>query len=87
MQPHILILYYSRSGGTANLARYLARGVQSQGTFEARIRTVPPVSAATEQTVPAIPESGAIYCSKDDRPAAAAWPLARRPASATWPRP
>ncbi len=66
MQPHILILYYSRSGGTANLARYLARGVQSQGTFEARMRTVPPVSAATEQTVPAIPESGAVYCSKDD---------------------
>jgi NAD(P)H dehydrogenase (quinone) len=66
MQPYILVLYYSRSGGTANLARHLARGVQSQGNFEARLRTVPPVSAATEQTVPAIPESGAVYCSKDD---------------------
>ena len=66
MQPYILVLYYSRSGGTANLARHLARGVQSHGDFEARVRTVPPVSAATEQTVPAIPESGAVYCSKDD---------------------
>jgi NAD(P)H dehydrogenase (quinone) len=66
MQPYILILYYSRSGGTANLARHLAHGVQSHGVFEARMRTVPPISAATEQTVPAIPEAGAVYCSKDD---------------------
>jgi NAD(P)H dehydrogenase (quinone) len=66
MQPYILVLYYSRTGGTANLATHLARGVQSHGDFEARVRTVPPVSAATEQTVPAIPESGAVYCSKDD---------------------
>ena len=66
MQPHILVLYYSRTGGTANLARFVARGVQSHGGFEARLRTVPPVSAATEQTRPAIPDDGAVYCSKDD---------------------
>ena len=30
--PYILVLYYSRSGGTANLARHIARGVdQNQG--------------------------------------------------------
>ena len=66
MQPHILILYYSRTGGTANLARFIARGVQSHGGFEARLRTVPPVSATTEQTRPAIPEHGAVYCTKQD---------------------
>ena len=66
MNPHILVLYYSRSGGTANLARHVARGVQAQGGFEARLRTVPPVSTVTEQTAPAIPESGAVYCSKED---------------------
>jgi NAD(P)H dehydrogenase (quinone) len=66
VQPHILILYYSRTGGTANLARFIARGVQSHGGFEARLRTVPPVSATTEQTRPAIPEHGAVYCSKQD---------------------
>ena len=66
MQPYVLILYYSRSGGTASLARHVARGVQAHGGFEARLRTVPPVSTVTEQTAPAIPESGAIYCSKED---------------------
>ncbi|MFP6834700.1 MAG: NAD(P)H:quinone oxidoreductase [Pseudomonadales bacterium] len=66
MQPHILILYYSRTGGTANLARFIARGVQSHGGFEARLRTVPPVSATTEQTTPAIAEHGAVYCTKQD---------------------
>ncbi len=65
-QPYVLVLYYSRSGGTANLARHLARGVRSHGRFEARLRTVPPVAAATERTVPPVPDEGAPYCSKDD---------------------
>ena len=64
--PYILILYYSRTGGTANLARHLGRGIDSHGGFDARLRTVPPVSAATEQTLPAVPDAGAPYCSKDD---------------------
>lgn len=64
-RPYVLVLYYSRSGGTANLARHLARGVQSTG-LEARLRTVPPVSAAIEQTMPMVPDSGAIYCTKED---------------------
>ncbi len=65
-RPYVLILYYSRSGGTANLARHVARGVQAAGDFDARLRTVPPVAAATEQTVPPIPEDGAVYCTKED---------------------
>lgn len=65
-RPYILVLYYSRSGGTANLARHVARGIDQQGVFDARLRTVPPVSAATEQTLPAVPEAGAVYCSKED---------------------
>lgn len=65
-QPYVLVLYYSRSGGTANLARHLARGVRSQGRFDARLRTVPPVAAATERTVPPVPDEGAPYCSKED---------------------
>lgn len=64
--PYILVLYYSRSGGTANLARHIARGVERDGTFEARLRTVPPVAAETEQTLPPVPEDGAVYCTKDD---------------------
>ena len=66
MQPFILILYFSRTGGTANLAQYIARGVRSHGHFEARLRTVAPVSAETDQTLPAVPQEGAIYCQKAD---------------------
>ncbi|HEX7036443.1 MAG TPA: NAD(P)H:quinone oxidoreductase [Pseudomonadales bacterium] len=64
-RPYVLVLYYSRSGGTANLARHVARGVQQSG-LDARLRTVPPVSAAIEQTLPPIPDSGAVYCTKAD---------------------
>jgi len=71
-QPdYILILYYSRTGGTAELARHVARGVAGDGRFEARLRTVPPVSTETEQTLPPIPEAGAVYCSKADLAGAA----------------
>jgi NAD(P)H dehydrogenase (quinone) len=66
VRPYVLVLYYSRSGGTANLARHIARGVQSGGQFDARLRTVAPVSAATEQTAPPVPEQGAVYCTRDD---------------------
>ena len=64
--PYILVLYYTRTGGTANLARQIARGVEHSGQFEARLRTVPTVSAETEQTLPPVPEEGAVYCSKED---------------------
>lgn len=63
---HILILYYSRTGGTANLARHIARGVTEQGTFDARLRTVPPVASRTDKTLPPVPDEGAVYCTKDD---------------------
>lgn len=63
--PYILVLYYSRSGGTANLAKHIARGVRNAG-MDALLRTVPPVSAVSEQTAPAIPDQGAVYCSKEE---------------------
>ena len=64
--PYILVLYYSRTGGTASLAKHIARGVEREGTFEARLRTVPPVAEATTETLPPVPEEGAVYCTKDD---------------------
>lgn len=64
--PYILVLYYSRSGGTAALARHIARGVDRDGRFESRLRTVPPVAAETGKILPPVPEDGAVYCSKDD---------------------
>lgn len=64
-KPYILVLYYSRQGGTAQLAEQIARGIESAGV-EARLRTVPPVSTTCEATSSDIPDSGAPYCSKDD---------------------
>ncbi|MCP5178405.1 MAG: NAD(P)H:quinone oxidoreductase [Pseudomonadales bacterium] len=63
--PYLLVLYYSRSGGTANLARFIARGARQAG-LECRLRTVPPVSTVTESTAPPVPDEGAVYCTKDD---------------------
>ena len=63
--PYILILYYSRTGSVAALARQVARGVEAAG-LEARLRTVPPVSATSEATSADIPDQGPPYCSSDD---------------------
>ena len=62
--PYILILYYSRNGQTAELATQIGRGVARVSGIEARIRTVPPVSPATEASLPPVPDSGAPYGSK-----------------------
>ena len=63
---NVLILYYSRSGGTRNLALHIARGVDQVEGVDAVIRTVPEVSTATEQTAPVVPDEGAVYCTKDE---------------------
>jgi len=62
---YVLVLYYSRSGATRAMARQIGRGLEQSG-IEARLRTVPPVSAEHEATGPAIPDEGDIYCSIDD---------------------
>ncbi len=43
----ILVLYYSRHGSVAQMARRIARGVESVPGIAARLRTVPPVHAET----------------------------------------
>ncbi len=64
-QPYVLVLYYSRNGSTRALARQIARGIEETG-LEARLRTVPAVSANCEATEPGVPESGAVYCTEAD---------------------
>jgi NAD(P)H dehydrogenase (quinone) len=64
--PYVLVLFYSRSGATAKMAQLLGRGVEQVTGIEARIRTVPDVSANTQATEPTIPDSGAIFCNEDD---------------------
>ncbi len=62
---YVMVLYYSRYGATAEMARQIARGVE-QGGLESRLRTVPAISADHESTAPAVPEAGAPYASLDD---------------------
>jgi NAD(P)H dehydrogenase (quinone) len=62
---YILVLYYSRYGATAEMAREIALGVE-KGGMEARVRTVPAVSAVCEATADAIPDAGPPYASQDD---------------------
>lgn len=64
--PYILVLYYTRTGQTAEMANQIARGVAKTNGMEARIRTVPPVSPATEATLPPVPDEGAPYATKAD---------------------
>ncbi len=64
--PYILILYYSLKDNTAKMAQTIARGVEMVDGIEARIRTVPAVSAKTEATEDSIPPSGPPYATYDD---------------------
>jgi NAD(P)H dehydrogenase (quinone) len=62
----ILVLYYSRSGKVAQLARLVARGVEEVDGMRARLRSVPPVAPVTETAAPPDPEEGAPYATRDD---------------------
>jgi len=64
--PEILVLYYSRGGSVARLARHIARGVGEVEGMAARLRTVPPVAPVTEVAAPPEPEDGAPYVAKRD---------------------
>ncbi len=65
-KPYILVLFYSRHGATAQMAQYIARGIESVQGVEARIRTVPAVSATCEATESSVPDKGAPYVTLDD---------------------
>lgn len=66
MNQDILVLYYSRSGHTAQLARLIARGVEEIPGMRARLRQVPPVAPVTEVAQPPEPEEGAPYATRQD---------------------
>lgn len=62
----ILVLYYSQGGAVHEMAKLIARGVESVGGVKARIRTVPKVSANCEATEPEVPTKGAPYVELKD---------------------
>ena len=66
MSNEILVLYYSRTGKVAQLARLVARGVEEAAGMRARLRSVPPVAAIVEKTAPPEPDEGAPYVALAD---------------------
>ncbi len=65
-EPYILVLYYSRHGATAAMARKIAQGVEQVQGMRALLRTVADVSNAWEQVGDDIPDDGPLYCSQED---------------------
>lgn len=64
--PTVLVLYYSRHGATKDMALHVARGVKSVDGVEARIRTVPSISATCEAVEDSIPKEGHPYVDLPD---------------------
>ena len=62
----ILVLYYSRQGSTAALARQVCRGVETVAGMQARLRTVPPLTDSTERPDPPVPNEGPPYATHED---------------------
>lgn len=62
----ILVLYYSRHGSTAAMAKLIARGIEEVPGMQARLRTVPEISAVSEATEDSIPAKGAPYVELAD---------------------
>jgi NAD(P)H dehydrogenase (quinone) len=62
----ILVLFYSRKGSTAELARQVCRGVESVSGARARLRTVPQVAAVVEHAQAPVPTDGPPYATHDD---------------------
>jgi len=62
----VLVLYYSRNGATADMAKLIARGAESIDGVEAVLRTVPEVSETSEATDAKVPDSGSPYVSLDE---------------------
>jgi len=62
----ILVVYYSRTGATAELARQVCRGIEGVAGMGARLRTVPPVSAESEAPAKPVPASGPPYATLAD---------------------
>lgn len=62
----ILILYYSSHGSVQQLARQIARGVESVSGCQARLRTVPRVATEVDAPGKPVPDAGAPYATLAD---------------------
>jgi NAD(P)H dehydrogenase (quinone) len=64
--PEILVLYYSRHGAVQQLARQIARGVESVAGCRVRLRTVPRVATEVDAPGKPVPDEGAPYATLQD---------------------
>jgi Flavodoxins len=80
----ILVLYYSRHGAVADMARHIARGIEEVGGMGARLRTVPAVSPECAAVAPEVPAEGAPYAELRDLEECVGLALGSPPTSATW---
>ena len=62
----VLVLFYSHSGSVRELARHIARGIDSVPGMVARLRTVPKVAPVTSVAAPEVPLAGAPYVTAAD---------------------
>ena len=62
----VLVLYYSRNGSTAALARHVCRGVESVAGVTAMLRTVPAVTTVIDAPAAPVPPSGPPYASYEE---------------------
>jgi len=62
----VLVLYYSHSGSVRELARHVARGIDSVPGMSARLRTVPKVATVVEVAAPPVPGDGPPYVTAAD---------------------
>ena len=65
-QSQILVLYYSPGGTTREMANVIAHGIEQIDGMQAKLRTVPAVSAETEALADTIPAQGDVYATYDD---------------------
>ncbi|MGC1460320.1 MAG: NAD(P)H:quinone oxidoreductase [Steroidobacteraceae bacterium] len=62
----ILVLFYSRSGATLELARQVCRGIESVSGATAILRTVPAVATTVDGPAQPVPASGPAYATTED---------------------
>ncbi len=62
----ILVVYYSLHGNVAQMARYVARGVDEVEGMQSRVRTVPKVSTVCEASEDSVPADGPPYAETRD---------------------
>jgi NAD(P)H dehydrogenase (quinone) len=62
----ILVVYHSRHGATAELARQICRGIESIDGALATLRSVPEISAENDRQIRDVPATGAPFVSLDD---------------------